>query len=169
MTSIDKSLEDLVERLESAIGNASKGYNKLMILVGGIGSGKTESLLALSQAKGHPYVNLNLELSRRLLDLSKKERISMLQRCVEEIIDSLHSDIVLLDNTELLFSQELKVDVPRLLRSLSRTRTIVFSWSGASDGYSITYADPRHPEYRECKMDDLEGIIIWSDREEMRQ
>ena len=52
------------------------------------------------------------------------------------------SEVVLLDNIELLFATELAQDPLRLLQSLSRNRTIVAAWPGNFDGGALTYAEP---------------------------
>jgi hypothetical protein len=58
------------------------------------------------------------------------------------------SDVVLLDNIELLFAEELAQDPLRLLQSLSRNRAIVAAWPGGFDGACLTYAEHGHPEAR---------------------
>ena len=53
------------------------------------------------------------------------------------------SELILLDNIELLFAVELAQDPLRLLQSLSRNRTVIASWPGTFDGQSLTYAETR--------------------------
>ena len=67
---------------------------------------------------------------------------------LDEIVREERSDVVLLDNIELLFAVELAQDPLRLLQSLSRNRTIVAAWPGTFDGKTLTYAEPGHPEAR---------------------
>jgi hypothetical protein len=58
------------------------------------------------------------------------------------------SDVVLLDNIELLFAEELAQDPLRLLQALSRNRAVVAAWPGGFDGKYLTYAEPSHAEAR---------------------
>lgn len=112
------------------------------------GSGKTRLLRQLSEELRFPLVNVNRELSRRLLDLTERQRTLRLPRLLHEIVDEAHADVMLLDNLEVLFDVALKQDPLRLLQGLSRGRTLVASWNGAHDGRYMTYATPEHPEYR---------------------
>lgn len=117
-------------------------------MVADSGSGKTRLLRQLSEELRFPLVNVNRELSRRLLDLTERQRTLRLPRLLHEMVDAAHADVMLLDNLEVLFDVALKQDPLRLLQGLSRGRTVVASWNGAHDGRYMTYATPEHPEYR---------------------
>jgi hypothetical protein len=60
-------------------------------------------------------VAVNLELSERLLELTSKQRALRAPRLLGEIADGHPGDVLLLDNTEILFSTELQQDPLRLL------------------------------------------------------
>jgi len=105
-------------------------------------------------------VNIGLELARRLLDLTERQRILQVPKLVDDIVSETGADMVVLDNTEILFNPALGQDPLRLLLGLSRNRTIVASWLGASDGPHLTYARPDHPEYRKYQSDDLLVISL---------
>ena len=92
-------------------------------------------------------MNLNLELSRRLLDLTERRRALEVPGALDEILGR-DTPLVLLDNTEILFDPALKQDPLRLLQHASRNRTIVASWNGTVGDRYLCYADPGHPEYR---------------------
>ena len=69
-------------------------------------------------------------------------------RLLDDIVKQAASDVVLLDNIEMLFAGELAQDPLRLLQGLSRNRTIVASWPGSFDGQTLTYAEPGHCEFK---------------------
>lgn len=104
----------------------------------------------LAEDHGWPLLNVNLELSERLLELTSKQRALRVARLLGEIADSHPGEVLLLDNAEILFSTELQLDPLRLLQGLSRNRTVVATWSGELESESLTYAAPGHPEYRRC-------------------
>jgi hypothetical protein len=83
-----------------------------------------------------------------LLDLTHRQRAVRVAGILDNIVREAASDVVLLDNIELLFAAELAQDPLRLLQSLSRNRTIVAAWPGSFDGKSLSYAEPGHPEAR---------------------
>ena len=92
-------------------------------MVADSGSGKTRLLRQLSEELRFPLVNVNRELSRRLLDLTERQRTLRLPRLLHEIVDEADADVMLLDNLEVLFDAALKQDPLRLLQGLSRGRT----------------------------------------------
>ena len=57
------------------------------------------------------------------------------------------AELVLLDNLEILFDVLLRQDPLRLLQDISMNRTIVAARTGSADDH-LSYAVPRHPEYR---------------------
>lgn len=140
--------EPLADQVIRGIGQAAELYHRLVILVAPSGSGKTAALQDVHARTAAPLVNVNLELSRRMLDLTERQRALQLPRLLSEIAGSAATEVVLLDNIEVLFDVPLKQDPLRLLQGLSRNKTVVAAWSGSIDGEHLIYATPDHPEYR---------------------
>jgi hypothetical protein len=130
-------------------------YYRLVLVVGPSGSGKTKLLRSVACATGVPVINLNLELSRRLLDVPSHQRPLHVTEKLDEIMTAAGHDLVLLDNTELLFDADLRLLPLEVLQSLSRNRTILATWNGVLVGNSLRYAVPGHPDYRECSATDV--------------
>ncbi|MDD5509687.1 MAG: BREX-3 system P-loop-containing protein BrxF [Dehalococcoidales bacterium] len=148
-------IESPVDRLLKSIDSASSLYYRLVLVVAPSGEGKTEVLNEVSKRLNKPIVNINLELSRLLIDLTQRQRILQLPRIMEQIVNGSPGDIVLLDNIELLFDPTLSQDPLRLLQDLSRNRTVVCSWNGTLEDEYITYAAISHPEYRRYHVSDF--------------
>jgi hypothetical protein len=140
------------------IGQAAELYHRLVILVAPCGAGKTAALQDVHERTSAPLINVNLELTRRMLDLTERQRALQLPRLLSEIVGQSASDVVLLDNIEVLFDMSLKQDPLRLLQGLSRNRTVVVAWSGSIDGANVIYATPDHPEYRRYPIGDLLAV-----------
>ena len=134
---------DVLDQVEAA----GQLYHRLVLVVGPSDSGKTQALRAMAQELKLDVINLNLEVSRALLDLTERERQLKLAEVLGSIVHDAR-DPIFLDNTEVLFDVSLKHDPLRLLQGLSRQRTVVASWNGESDGDWLTYAEPGHPEFR---------------------
>lgn len=145
--------------LDEAIDRAQRRYHKLVVLIGPAGSGKT-AMLRSGVVKEYHYINLNLELGRRLIDTPVEDRPSCVQTCIENILMSLTADVILLDNTELIFTPQLQIDPLRLFHAMSRNKTIVVTWNGTYDGNTLTYAEPYHPEYRSYTTQEVDAEII---------
>ncbi len=148
-------VEPLADRVIKKITQAAELYHRLVILVAPAGAGKTAALQDVHARTMAPLVNVNLELSRRMLDLTERQRVLQLPRILAEIVGASAADVVLLDNIEILFDVSLKQDPLRLLQGLSRNRTLVAAWSGFIDGEHMVYATPDHPEYKRYPLRDF--------------
>lgn len=153
-------MTEAVTKLEQAIQHATSQYFRLVVLAGVPGSGKTAALQSVAQKLGCQLVNVNLELSKRLLELTRTQRSRQVERLLKEVIAAVSGDVVLLDNLEILFDTGLEVEPLRLLQLISRNRTIVASWNGSFQGGTLTYAEPGHPEFIQFKQTDAVVIPI---------
>jgi ABC-type lipoprotein export system ATPase subunit len=148
------------EEVIDKINQAHELYHRLVLVVGQSGSGKTSLLQEVSKQTGFRYINLNLELSRALLELTERQRILRLPLLVDETIGQTGDQVVLIDNLEILFEVSLKQDPLRLLQQISRNRTVVATWNGAIAGGYLTYAATNHPEYRRYPAHDLSVVTL---------
>lgn len=139
--------EPIREKLKRLLESAGGLYYRLVLLVGRSGSGKTEVLRDIAEELGTSVINVNLALSRELLELTEKQRSLRLPGILDQIADKSQEPTVL-DNLEILFDKDLKQDPLRLLQGISRNRTVVASWSGIYAEGRLFYAETGHPEYR---------------------
>ncbi len=154
--------ESLEGQVLQRISKAQELYHRLILIVGPTGSGKTKALQEVAALTSAPLININLELSRRMLDLTERMRALQLPRILGEIVDEAKSELVLLDNIELLFDVRLKQDPLRLLQGLSRNKTLVAAWPGRYDKGILLYGDPGHIEYRRYSREEVKDLIIFS-------
>ena len=147
--------EPLADQIMRKVKQAAELYHRLMLVIAPAGAGKTTALLDIQDRTGAPLVNVNLELSRRMLDLTERQRALQLPRLLRDLVSKSEGEMILLDNIEILFDVGLKQDPLRLLQGLSRNKTVVAAWNGAIVEDSLTYAAPAHPEYRRYPMRDF--------------
>lgn len=145
----------LSDKILECIGAAAELYYRLIMVVAPVGTGKTAALHEVHERMNAPLININLELSRRMLNLTERQRALQLPRLLSEIVNASKSDVILLDNIELLIDASLKQDPLRLLQGLSRNKTIVATWGGSINGEHIIYATPDHPEYKRYAVRDV--------------
>jgi len=157
-TTLKTKRSPTVTHLEEAVSQAVSQYYRLVIVAGVPGSGKTAMAQSLATARGYPVINVNLELSKRLLDLTRVQRSRQVERLLKEIIASVEGDVVILDNIELLFDTALELEPLRLLQGASRNRTIVATWNGSFNNNTLVYAEPGHPEFVQFKQ--IEAIVV---------
>ncbi len=149
-----------VDRIVYALTNAMELYYRLIFIVGPIGSGKTAILQDLGNRIEAPILNVNLELSRRMLDMAEKQRSQRLPQTLRDMLANSSGDTAILDNLEILFDISLKQDPLRLLQGISRNRTVIASWSGSVEDEHLVYAAPGHPEHKRYEIKDFLVIDI---------
>lgn len=134
--------EALAERLWRAIQQVQEPYHRLVLVVGPAGSGKTGALRLVAEGHGLPLMNGNLELSRRMLEVTGSQRArqggKLLEQICREVQTGHEGKPLLLDNLELLFDPDLHLDPLWLLRRLSRHRTLAAPWTGRIAGKRLT-------------------------------
>lgn len=149
--------ESAKNQVLAAISTVDNLYHRLVLLAGESGSGKTTVLQALAQELPAELVNVNLDVSAHLLELTARQRVLRLPEVLDQIVGEASSP-VLLDNLEILFDRNLQQDPLRLLQALSRNRTIVATWGGSVVGGKLLYAQLGHDEYR--SYDDPGAVIV---------
>jgi len=90
-----------------------------------------------------------------MLELTERQRALQLPQILREIVNMASSEIILLDNIEIIFDVGLKQDPLRLLQGLSRNKTVIAAWNGTIVEDSLTYAVPGHSEYRRYPIHDF--------------
>jgi len=90
--------ESLAEQVIRKIEGAAELYYRHILIVARSGAGKTEALRIVEKRTGASLVNINLELSRRMLDLTERQRALRLPRLLREIVDNVAGEMILLDN-----------------------------------------------------------------------
>ena len=164
-------MESLADQIQCRAQEAASLYHPLVLVVGPRGSGKTSALRTVRDRTGAPLVNVSLELARRMLELTERQRAVRLAELLDDIVRDETGKtnpvaakpigMVLLDNIEIVFDPVLKGDPLVLLKRLShdrRDRVIVAAWLGAVAGGQLTYAVPGHPEHRSDPVADLQVV-----------
>jgi oligoribonuclease NrnB/cAMP/cGMP phosphodiesterase (DHH superfamily) len=150
--------ESMVVHVLDTIRQTSSLYFKLVIILAPSGGGKTNMLHEVGKAIGASVINVNLEISRMMLDLTQQQRILQAPQLLDKIVSKSNNDVVLLDNIELLFDTRLRLDPLALLKKISRDRIVVTSWNGYVEDNRLNYARQGHPEYGSYELGDI--IVI---------
>lgn len=136
----------------SALDASANMYYRLILLVGSEAN-NTKNLRELSKKLDTLVINVNLELSKHLLNKTSKQRKLDLVKSMQEIVRD--KEVSLLDHTEILFDVELGQDPLRLLEGVSRNQTVIVAWNGEVQHKKLLYATPEHSEYRSYSIKDL--------------
>ena len=152
--------EPIHDKIQRSLLAADGQYNRLVLLVGDTGSGKTCVLKEFAIGIGSSVINVSLLLSAELLELTPKQRLIRSPSILGQIADQAQSPMVL-DNLEVLFDKELQQNPLRLLLAISRNRAVVASWNGFVNSGRLHYAEVGHSEYRSYKSED--ALIVCMD------
>jgi len=145
--------ESLEKKVTRSLEAAKVLYHRLVLVVGKSGTGKTSVIQNLAKSHDVDPININLYLSKELLELTETQRKLKLAEILAQAVNG-NGDQIFLDNIEILFDVDLKQDPLRLLQGLSRNSTIVTSWNGTFEKGKLTYAEPGHREYRSYDLTD---------------
>lgn len=150
-------MTEILDKLRSSFESIETQYHRLIILVNCEDAGKQDVLSMVNSDPEVKPLNLNLELSSRLLEFSIKQRPLKVAEIMEDLIKAMPSPI-LLDKLDILFDPSLQTDPLALLQSLSRSKTIIAFWSGSLKDNKLYYAEPGYPEYRSYSVQDFVAI-----------
>ncbi|MGC9423808.1 BREX-3 system P-loop-containing protein BrxF [Vibrio sp.] len=151
--------DNKINQIIQALKTSESLYHHLVLVVGKNGSGKTSLLRETSDHYNTSIINVNLLLSKALLDLTPKQRSLNVPAILSGFIEKASSPVIL-DNLEILFDNNIKQDPFRLLQHLSRRYTILASWNGSVENGRLVYAKPGHPEFREYNPEDIQLICL---------
>jgi hypothetical protein len=151
----------LCENIRDALVALPNEYHKLILVLTQLDD-KAEVGEKISNKYVYDVLNLNLRLSEKLISVPISERWRYVDEYFKKLLNDYKTDVIVLNNIEILFEPHLKVDPLRLLKSTSRYRKIIAIWTGDYTDGVLTYAEPSHPEYRRYKNDDLDFIMIRS-------
>lgn len=140
------------------VSDAQTMYHRLLIISGQSGTGKTELIRSLASSFNTQVTNVNLQLSKKLIEVEKSRRSFCVEQLFYKIIEN--DNMNFLDNIEILFDSQLRINPLRLLKDASRNKTIITTWNGEIQGNDLTYAMPFHHEYTRCNVKDLIVISI---------
>lgn len=146
----------VVEDIERIVKLFPQQYYKLLLLIGPSGSGKTFVLKKCMQVLMCKYINLNLELSRKLKEIPVVERCYYVQDYIDEIVKNNDSDIIIFDDIEILFSKHLKIDPLSALKNISKYKKFIAAWPGYIKGGYLVYAEEGHEDYIRYNLNELE-------------
>lgn len=157
-TIVNENLEKLIDRLQSF---PELYRHRLIVVVQPFRAESPFSLSIFAQTHGCQYINVNRELSKRLLEMSLSQRLSRgFQLLCDEIVGRASAEPVILEHIEALFDPTLQLSPVDCLLQLARYRLVIARWKGQWVDGHLVYAEPGHPEYCRHPTEDIQVLSI---------
>lgn len=145
-------IDNLISRSEDLFHLNSK----LLLIVGKPQSGKTKLLRNFSDIKGIDVFNAGAALGRKLLNYPQHQRRIAVNEVFRDESDKfIESDILLIDNIEILFDRLLQLNPLDLLKRHAHARRVIAVWPGELRERRLSYATTGHPEHQDYGIDGL--------------
>jgi hypothetical protein len=133
---------------------------RLVLIVGKPGSGKSKIMRELGLNRGWRYVDCRELVTDELLELVPKARPREAPYIMDRLLEAERADVILLDNVQILFTPMLSLDPLVLLRQLSRKHSIVAAWPGAYESDRLVYTEPGLAEPKHYAVSELKVVDI---------
>ena len=140
-------------KLNKLIVSSKELYHRLVLIVGEKNA-CSRIIHETAESYGKQPININLDLSEKLLQLNHKKRQLKLQNLMWNLVKD-EKEIVFLTDTEILFDSSLQQDPLKILQEVSRNIRVVAYWGGEVNNTRLVYAIPNHSEYREYSSNDV--------------
>ena len=106
--------------LTAEIATAQNSDNKLILIIGGPGSGKSKLIHDYSNETGIPILNL---------DQIFKDDCSEIITVMNDFIDNYDKEVLLLDNKRVLYAKDSNIDMLTFLKELAKKIIVVATWN----------------------------------------
>ena len=103
--------------------------------------------------------SLNKPLAEKLLLLKPSTRTMRLDKCFNEIIDSLPEKPIIKD-IDVLFNPAYKIDVFKMLSASCKRRKFDLVWSGKLEGNALTYSEEGLPDYHKYEIESYDIVCV---------
>ena len=120
----------IVDHVLEKLGFVNQQFYRLLLIVGPADRNRENILDHVSKKINAPVVNINLDVSRQLLELPEKQRPLNVSKILDSITTSKTKNTFIFKNIELLFNTALGTDPLRLFKNISRNKTIIVAWNG---------------------------------------
>lgn len=147
------------QHLETQLAVAHGLFHRIVLVVGDDPVAKSRLLREAAELGKFPVLNVGEQLAKSLMQFSVRQRPGKADEKLKFLLSECCTKTVVLDHIEILFAPELRLDVVRLLQSLSRNTTLLVAWPGDVSNAGVSYAPSDHPEHQRSSLD---GAVVAS-------
>lgn len=125
-------MDQLLEEIEAAKNNE----NKLILIIGNPGSGKSKLIHEYSDNCGIPILNL---------DNIFKDNATDLVKVMDDFLLTYDKEILLLDNKRVLYAKDSNIDMLAFLKALAKKVVVVATWNGKIEDNKLIHIRSKSP------------------------
>jgi chromosomal replication initiation ATPase DnaA len=125
---------DLNKKIEAL----SHENNKLLLIIGAPGSGKSKVIREYSQDTGIPIIDLDKIFMNTASDQLMNE--------MKNFLKNYHQKVLLLDNKKILYAKNSTIDLLEFLKELSQEIPVVATWNGKIEDGQLYHIRKDAPE-----------------------
>ena len=151
-----------LDELLACVEEVKAKPQRLVLVTGKPGSGKTQKLRELAARKKWDYVDCRLLVNDDFLELLPALRATRAPSVMGEILSGYKSDVLLLDRLQSLFVPALHLDPLALLRKLSERFVLVVAWPGFYENGYLCFHRLGEPEPLRF---DAKDLTVWTIKE----
>lgn len=152
----------MVEKLDQLVEDITSLHSKLILLTGPPMSGKSQCLQKFSERRKTPTLNVGAALGRQLLTVPSTRRHLLATELLAELSrNTARNGLLLMDNIELLFDCNLRLNPIDLLKRHAHANRVIAVWPGDLRENRLSYATTVHPEHRDYAVDGFVPFEIY--------
>ena len=125
-----------MNQLKDAIEKAKENENKLILIVGLPGSGKSKLIHEYSKDSGIPILDL---------DNIFKDTTNNIAEVMDNFLVTYNKDVLLLDNKKILYAKDSNIDMLSFLKNLAEKLIVVATWNGKVDNNKLIHIRSQLP------------------------
>lgn len=108
--------------LTETIQKLNEKENKLLLIIGEPGSGKSKMIREYSQETGIPIIDMDKIFINTAPDQLMNE--------MKNFLKTYHQKVLLLDNKKILYTKNSEIDLMAFLQEISKDIPVVATWNG---------------------------------------
>lgn len=140
-----------MNQLKDAIEKAKENENKLILIVGLPGSGKSKLIHEYSKDSGIPILDL---------DNIFKDTTNNIAEVMNNFLVTYNKDVLLLDNKKILYAKDSNIDMLSFLKNLAEKLIVVATWNGKVDNNKLIHIRSKLPTDLTYSLDNEQLTII---------
>lgn len=140
-----------MNQLKDAIEKAKENENKLILIVGLPGSGKSKLIHEYSKDSGIPILDL---------DNIFKDTTNNIVEVMDNFLVTYNKDVLLLDNKKILYAKDSNIDMLSFLKNLAEKLIVVATWNGKVDNNKLIHIRSKLPTDLTYSLDNEQLTII---------